>query len=459
MTFQQLLIILRARYKVALITLLATVATTVIISLLLPSQYTATTAVVVDIKSPDQMGGLLPQGMVAPGYMATQMDIVNSDRVTKTVIKLLRMEESVGIRQQWQEATDGKGQMVDWLAGLLQGGLEVKPSRESNVISINYTGSDPDFAAAVANAFAQAYINVNLDLRVGPARQYAAFFQEQTKTARENLEKSQVTLSNYQQNSGITAADQQLDYETAKLNETSSQLTVVQGQTTDSQSKRQNAKADTVAEVMQSPLINGLKADIARLEARLAESNINLGKNHPQTQRTVSELAMLKAQRDAETHKITSSIETTYQVSKEREQQLQGALGAQKARVLAVNKQRDELNVLRRDLESAQRAFELVSQRATQTNIESQTNQTNIAVLTSASAPSSPSKPRVLLNTLASIFLGTLLGLGLALMLELSNRRVRSSQDLANALNLPVLGSISSATGLIKHGTTGLLRA
>ena len=212
MTFQQLLIILRARYKAALITLLVTVAATVIISLLLPSQYTATTAVVVDVKSPDQMGGLLPQGMVAPGYMATQMDIVNSDRVTKTVVKLLRMEESAAIRQQWQEATQGKGQLVDWLASLLQRGLEVKPSRESNVISINYTGTDPAFAAAVANAFAQAYINVNLDLRVGPARQYATFFEEQTKTAREKLEQAQLALSSYQQKSGITATDQPLHF-------------------------------------------------------------------------------------------------------------------------------------------------------------------------------------------------------------------------------------------------------
>ena len=95
---------------------------------------------------------------------------------------------------------------------------------------------------------------------------------------------------------------------------------------------------------------------------------------------------------------------------------MQGALAAQKARVLELNKQRDELNVLRRDIESAQRAFEIVSQRASQTNIESQTNQTNIAVLNPASPPPDPSKPKVFLNNvLVSMFLGTLLGIGLAL--------------------------------------------
>ena len=451
MTLQQFLLILRARYRVALFTLLLTVAATVLVSLVIPKQYTAGAAVVVDVKSPDPVSGMVLQGLIAPGYMATQIDIINSDRVAQRVVKLLKMEESAAIRAQWQEETEGKGQLVNWLAELLQKKLEVKPARESNVINIIYTGADPDFAAAVANGFAQAYLDVNLDLKLAPARQYAAFFEEQTKVMRDKLEKAQLALSAYQQANGITSVDERLDYETAKLNETSSQLTGIQGQTTDSQSKRQSGKADTVAEVMQSPLINSLKADIARLDAKLQESNVNLGKNHPQTQRAETELATLKAQLETETRKITSSIDTTYQVGKQREQQLQGALAAQKSRVLLLNKQRDELNVLRRDIETAQRAFEVMSQRSSQTSVESQNSQTNIAVLNAASAPSEPSRPRILLNVLVSIFLGTLLGVGLALMLELANRRVRSADDLAEALELPVLGSIASARGMLKR--------
>ena len=415
----------------------------------MPKQYTASAAVVVDSKSHDLVSGMMLQGMMAPGYMATQVDIINSDRVANMVVKLLKMDESAVIRQQWQEDAKGKGQLIEWLSALLQKNLDVKPSRESTVININYTAANPDFAAAVANAFAQAYINVNLDLQVAPARQYAAFFEEQTKAARSKLEKAQQALSDYQQSHGITSADERLDFETAKLNETSSQLTGVQGQTTDSQSKRINLKADTVAEVMQSPLINGLKADIARLESKLTESNINLGKNHPQTQRAEAELATLKFQLEAETRKITKSIETTYQISLQREKQLQNSLEKQKSRVLLLNKQRDELNVLRRDIESAQRSFELVSQRASQTNIESQTNQTNIAVLNPAFVPTTPSKPKIFLNALVSIFLGTLLGVALALMLELKDRRVRSAQDLFDALDIPVLGTIGSALNLL----------
>jgi uncharacterized protein involved in exopolysaccharide biosynthesis len=198
---------------------------------------------------------------------------------------------------------------------------------------------------------------------------------------------------------------------------------------------------------MQSPLINSLKTDIARLNAKLTESNLNLGKNHPQTQRLEAELATLHTQLDNEVHKITSAIETTYQVSKQRESQLQHAVQNQKTRVLLLNKQRDELNVMRRDVESAQRAFETMSQRASQTSIESKANQTNIAILNPATPPATPSKPRILLNILISIFMGTLLGVGLALSMELVKRRIRCTQDLVDSLDIPLLGTVAHTGG------------
>lgn len=447
MTLQQFLIILRARARIILYVFLATVLTTLVVSLLLPKQYTASTSVVIDVKSPDPIAGIVLPGMISPGYMATQVDIINSDRVAKRVVKLLRMDESPAVQEQWQDATDGRGQIADWLAGLLQKKLDIKPSKESNVISINYTATDPVFASSVANAFAQAYIDVNLELKVEPARQSAAWFEEQTRSYRDKLEKAQSALSSYQQATGIVATDERLDYETSKLNELSTQLTIVQGQTSDSYSKGKSANgSDTLAEVMQNPLINNLKSDIARLEAKLQESNINLGKNHPQTQRAESELASLKEKLTSETKKISTSLGTSYQVGRQKEKELVDAIAKQKERVLALNKQRDELSVLKRDVESAQRAFEGVSQRSSQARLESLSTQTNAILLAPATEPINPSRPKVFLNLLVSIFLGALLGVGAALMLEMVNRRVRSVDDLADVIDLPVLAIIAATS-------------
>ncbi|MDB5847645.1 MAG: exopolysaccharide biosynthesis protein [Rhodoferax sp.] len=458
MSPQQFLLILRARYKAALLTLIVTVLATLAYNLYLPKQYTAAAAVVLDVKSPDPVTGVMLAGMMAPAYMATQIDIIGSERVGQIAARLLKLDQDEKMRAQWHEATQGNIDFITWIAPRLQNGLLARPSRDSNVISISYTARSPERATEVANAFAQAYLDINLDLKLAPARQYAAFFNEQVKLMRDRLDKAQQALSTYQQEHGIASADERLDYEIAKLNETSSQLTGVQAQTTDSQSKRQNGKSDTIAEVMQSPLINGLKGDIARLDAKLQESSVTLGKNHPMIQRTEAELATLRSQLERETARITTSINTTYEVGKQREQQLQGALQAQKGRVLQLNKQRDELNVLRNDVDTARRTYESLSQRASQTYVESQNSQSNSTLLNPASPPDRPSAPRVVLNVALSVFLGTLLGIGLALLLELTNRRVRSTQDLVDILDLPVLGTIS-ARPMLKRPAGGKIAA
>ena len=445
MTLQQFLLILRARYKIILFILLVTVSITLAVSLLLPKQYTATTAIVLDVRSPDPVSGMLLPGLASPGYMATQIDIINSSRVAQRVVKLLRMDESPAIRSQWMDATDGKGDLNNWLGELLQKKLEVKPSRESNVINIKFTGVDPSFAAAVANTFAPAYIDVNLDLRVEPARQQVLWFDGQTAILREKLEKAQQALSDHQQKAGIIASNERLDHETAKFNEISSQITTVQAQTSDSSSKHKSlGNSETLMEVMQSSLINNIKLDIARLDAALQESSINLGKNHPQTQRTESQLASLKSKLASEIRHIGNSIGTSYQVGKRREGELLESLDVQKKHVLELTKQHDIINVLKRDVELAQRAFETTSLRSMQVRLESQAVQTNIAVLNSAAVPTESSSPRVLLNLMISVFIGTLLSVGIALTLELINRRVYSSEDLLEALDLPVLAIIPS---------------
>jgi succinoglycan biosynthesis transport protein ExoP len=451
MSIHQFLLILRARYRVALLVLAMALGLALSVSLALPSQYTAQTAVLVDLRTPDPVIGASLPGVVAPSYMATQVDIISGERVAQRVVSMLKLDEDPALLEAWKEATQGRGSKAVWLADSLQKRLDVRPARESNVINISFKGSDPEMTAKIVNAFAQAYLDTHLALKTEPARIYAEWFEQQAKASRANLEAAQARLSNYQQKAGIVTNDERMDYETAKLGAISTQLTEVQGITTDSQSKR-NGRTDTVAEVMQSPLINGLKADIGRLEAKVQEADVKLGPNHPQMQSMQSELASLKRRLASETGNISASIDTAYRVGKDRERELQSAVAAQKSRVLMLNKDRDELNVYRRDVEAAQRAYEEISKNASQTRLQSLTNQTNVVRLNTATAPLKPSSPKTLLNVLIAAFGGTLLGIGVALWLELSNRRVRSPEDLTQVLDLPLLGRLSAASPRAKPG-------
>ena len=461
MSPQLLLRILRARSGVVIAALLATVLTTLLISLLLPKQFVAKTAVLIDVKSPDPVAGLMLPALIAPGYMATQIDIITSDRVAHQVVKNLRLEDDPTLRSHWLAAgqtgldaarrwLEGSEPSLDfalWLSSGLQDKLEVKPSKESNVVGIHFSARNPAFAALIANAFAQAYIDVNVQLRAGPAHQYANWFEGQTKALREQVEATQLTLTAYQRKHNVLAiSEQHLDDEKTRLSELSQQLTVLQAQTADSLSKRSLANdPSTLPEVMQSPVIMNLKSDINRLGAKLEDSNAILGKNHPQTRRGESELIALKSKLADEIRQITNSIQTKFTVSRDKEREITRAIESQKSRLLSLNQQRDEIAVLKRDIESAQRALETVSSRSMQVRLESQSQQTNVTILTPASTPVSPTKPKVALNLIISIISGLTLGLGLAYLVEINQRLVRSPEDLSVLSELPLLGKVPSA--------------
>ncbi|MBL8495483.1 MAG: chain length determinant protein EpsF [Rhodocyclaceae bacterium] len=453
MTFQQFLLILRARWLVILLTFMVVVGTAVGVSLVMPKKYAASAAVLVDVKTPDPILGALMPGMMTPGYMATQIDIIQSDRVARRVVQMLKIDQNASARQQWQEETAGRGSIEAYFADLLSKQLDVKPSRESNVINITYKSGEPQFAAVIANAFAQAYIDTNVELRVDPAKQYAGWFDQRTKGLRDQLEAAQTRLSQFQRENGIINADERLDVENARLQELSSQLVAMQALRAETSSRQAQAgNTETLPEVLQSGLVQSLKADVARQEAKLKDLSSQYGPNHPQVLRAVAEGQALRAKLETEIKRVAGGVGTNARVNVQREAEIRTALDAQKKKVLEIKKQRDEITVLQREVENAQKAYDMTAQRLVQTNLESQTQQTNIVVLNPAVEPVEPSSPKLLLNTLLSIFVGALLGVGLALLLELLNRRVRSPEDIVEALGLPVIGYLDAADARKSRG-------
>ena len=446
MNFTQFLLILKARLKIILITFFLTVMTTLIVSLLLPKSYMATTSLVLNYKGMDPVTGVVLPAQLMPGYMATQNDIITSRNVAIKVVDQLKFVDSASAQEQFNEATKGKGDFRVWFADLLLKKLDVKPSRESSVIEISFSGSDPEFSAAVANAFASAYIETSLHLKVEPAQKAASFLGDQTKSLRANLEAAQAKMSKYQQEKGLTNMMGSLDVENARLNDLSAQLVMAQSQAFESASRQQSAGGNGLSspDITANPVVQNMKVQISSAESKLSELSQRVGVNHPQYQAAKEELNKLKSLLQQETRNVSSSIAGTARIYQQREAELRAALAAQKTRVLELNRSRDELAVLQQDIENAQHAMDAASQRFTQSTIEGNANQTDVAVLNPATPPQDPSSPKMLLNTLLSIFLGAILGIGFALLAEMMDRRVRSRDDLSDLLEVPVFAIIGS---------------
>jgi succinoglycan biosynthesis transport protein ExoP len=445
MNVHQFLLILLARKKIILTTLLVTVALALGVSLVMSKTYNATASVLLNYKGVDPLTGLTMPGQLLPGYMATQIDIISSKNVALRVVDALRLASSPTVIQQFRDANEGRGSVRDWLADLLLKKLDIVPSRESSVVEISFKGADPAFAAAVANAFADEYQKITVQLKTEPAKKASNYFNEQTRQLRDNVEAAQARLSKYQQEKGIVSLDNnRVDVELSRLNDLSAQLVAAQGAAMEANSRQATATASALGspDVANNPLIQTMRANLAVAEGKFADTSQRYGSNHPQYLAAKAELDKVRGELGAAMGTVSRSVGANAQVLRQREDELRTAVAQQKTRVLALNRARDELGVLLKDLDSAQRAFDAASQRFSQTRIEAQSEQSDISLLNPAVAPIEPAGPRLLLNTLVAILLGSILGVGLALLLELLNRPLRSAADMKDMLGIPVLGTI-----------------
>ncbi len=446
MNLLQFILILKARYKIILLIFATTVLTTLVLSLIWPKSYKATTSVLLNYKGIDPVTGVMLPAQLMPGYMATQVDIINSHSLAVKVVDDLGFARNPQAQQQFRDENKGGGNIRDFYADLLNKKLDVQPSKESSVIELSFSGSDPEFSATVVNAFAKAYQETSLQLKTAPAQSASTYLSAQTKVLRDNLEQAQTRLSKYQQDNGITSGIEQADVENARLNDLTAQLVMAQGQSIDAVARQSgtSGNAEQSPDVAANPMLQNLKVSIVQAEAKLADVSERLGVNHPQYISAKAELDKLKSQYQQVMHTIVVSIGGTASNTEQRVKELTEQVATQKTKVLTLNRLRDQLSLIQKDVDSAQRALEAVNQRFTQTNLEGQGNQTDVGILNVAIPPKEPSSPKVRLNLLMAVFFGTLLGVGFGLLKEMLDRRVRSAEDLLEIVSVPVLGVIVS---------------
>lgn len=440
MSFNQFLQILYARKRLILLTWLVIVALTLLVSFLLPSKYTAIVSVVVDTKTTNPISGLVVSNQLLPSFVATQTDIIKSHNVALKVVDLLKLADNPKTRESYMSATEGKGTVRDWLASALLRSVEVAPSRESSVLGISFEGADPQFAATLANAFAQAYMQTVLELKVQPSLQNAQFFDQQVDALRDRLEAAQRKLSAYQREKGVVISDERLDIETARLVDLSAQ--VVNAESLKFEAASRTGQGGAGFEVVNNQVVQNINIQLAQVEARLAELAKRTGPNHPDYIATQAQIDALNAQLRSAESAAQGGMTAASRSASTREADARTALAKQKSRVLELKQERDEMAVLQRSVENAQLIYDAALQRASTTRLESETRQTDIGILNPAVPPLKPSSPRTQLNFLIALIFGLIIGTGLAMLVEIMNRKVRTVEDIPGLLDIPVLAAL-----------------
>lgn len=402
--------------------------------------YTAQATVVLDQRSLDPIANVVVPSSNLTSAMSTQVDVLKSDRVALRAIHALKLEQDAALRQDWQDDTGGRGDFGAWLAERLVKKLDARPGRDSNVMAVKYTAKDPERAAAIVNAFVDAYIDVTLQLRVEPARQYNAMFDERAQQLRAALESAQQRLSAYQRTHGILATDERLDAENQRLTALNNQLVLIQGAAADSGSRRTQAASADMPETLSDSVVAALTAERSRQEATLQQLRERLGDAHPAVVEQKTLVEQLRQREAAQGKRVAGALSANDRVARQRLAAAQAAADEQRTRLLKLNAQRDEAGVLVRDVENAQKAYDAVALRVNQTRIESQNTQTNVSVLQRGTPPPFPSSPNLLINGAAGLLLALLAGAMSALLRELRDQRLRTDDDVRLGLHQPLLG-------------------
>jgi polysaccharide biosynthesis transport protein len=441
MSFSRFMSVIVGRRVVFFTTLCCVVLLGLLGSYLVPARYAAKAHVILEGRP---SSAALPASIAS--QVATEAELFGSERVSIAALRLLGLQNDPELLSEWKETAGGRGEFESWAAEQLLKKLDIKPSRDTNIITVSYSSPDPALAAKTVNAFVKAYVDTTIQIREETEAQSSASFGGRTKNLKTALGLAEERLASFERENGVAFTDERLDIENLRLSELNAQLVTLQSAAANAAGRQKQAAANRsgMEEVLRDPLVSSLSFELAKQEARLAELRSRVGDRHPSVAEQRNILNELRARIDAATTRASSTIGVESRIAAERAASVQAALNAQRAKVMEVKSKRDQARRLQLDLELARKTYDAAVIRTTETVLDSGASRGTVSVVKAATIPAKAAFPRPAVNVPASIVMGLLLGIAAAFWRESRDRRLRLDQDVYDMLEQPLLGVISS---------------
>ncbi|MBV8282788.1 MAG: hypothetical protein JO347_12120 [Candidatus Eremiobacteraeota bacterium] len=418
-----------------------------------PGRYDAIASASIDLAAGTASDQLLGTQVISPGLVTLTQgnltELVQSERVALDVVKRLRLTANPEVQAQFRESDSFGRETIDqWMANLILTNVDptfVSGGVVSNVLRIKYKSHDPNQSALIANAFLAATIDATIAMKTGEAEQTARWFAPQIEELRKEFEAARTRLEEFQakanlalpsgnapdaEANGLQAIAQELSNSKATLAVLKSRL------------ETGSANISTDPSDPDVALVSALKEKLTSAEAELEGAKTSLGANNLKMQIASSNVASLRRQLADATAKLKDHLRDRISQTENQIRSLETAEAETQKNLIAVQAQRDQLAELQRD---AAFRLELLNERervAEQAKLQSKLTFANIAVLDKADPPIAPAFPKPIIVIPVGIGGRLVLGLILALIAEMMDRRVRSPSDLEFVVSAPMLGII-----------------
>ena len=436
MSFIQFLRILMARRWIILASLVSCTVIALAIASRLPERYPAKARVMLDVIKPDPVTGAVIATQFVRGYTKTQIELIQDYRVAGEVVDRRGTAKTPAVIEAWQAETGGSPDIRRWLAQRIIENTDAGIVEGSNILEITYEAANPELARTTVGAIRDAYMEASLRFRTDAAGRTADWYRQQADKAQLALVAAETEKSNFERENGLVMGAGGVDAETAKLQGLQSALLTARG----AQGQQEFSAAQTVGT---SGMVENLKMQLATADDQLQQAGERLGTSHPTYQALVQRRQLLQRQLSSESASARSSGGGGAAASRRSIAGLDAEYRAQKALVLGMKDKLDQLGALQREVELRRSQYEKAAERTADLKLQADVNETGLVPLGDPVGTGTPSFPNIPLIGVMAVFGGLLLGLMLAIGVELLGRRVRGSEDLAAAARVPVLAVIA----------------
>lgn len=342
----------------------------------------------------------------------------------------------------------------------LQSNLEVRRVGRTFVLEIAYTSPDRREAARIANGIANAYLTDQLDSRYESTQRAGSWMQERITELEQQARESDLAVQRFRAENNLIAAGGRLISE-QQLSEIASQLTVARADTARARARYERIRSiidagDTdaiVGDALTQPVFNELRSRYLDANKRKSDLMERLGPDHVQVINLRGEMRQFERLIFEELRRISESYFSDYEVARSRERSLEESLeGATGTTAMA-----QETLVQLRALESRASTYRTLLDTFQQRFQESAQQQsfpiTDARIISPASSPENPSHPRKSLSLALSLVLGGMIGVGVGLFREYSDRVFRTGAQVREELDTEFLGMLPRLDNLVDKRT------
>ena len=219
MKFDVFMPIIFGRRKLVSWVFLTVLALGIAINFWIPKQYSTAATVLLDKAA----GGNMPLGSTAipaeERFLREQTALIASSSMALRVVDALGLDKSTEARQLYAAEGMGKGTVKTWLAESLHKKVAVRAASDANVIDIEFTSSDPQLAAQVANMYVQTYAKVVSEAQSNSSKRKVLFVQRQLADLRDNMAGIEKNIKDVQQQDEYFGIDDRYEAENKRLQE------------------------------------------------------------------------------------------------------------------------------------------------------------------------------------------------------------------------------------------------